>query len=149
MSMSLYGPSSPRATLPRTRRLLASYLVASARISRRCLCSLRPRAVLGTGAPRATLCYKEVIDMRTIPHRELRNDSSKVLAAVKAGETIAVTNNGEIAAILVPPTTSKFDRLVAAGRVTPARNPGHAREIKRVKGRLTSAEVLEDLKGER
>lgn len=38
--------------------------------------------------------------MRTIPHRELRNDSSKVLADVKAGETIAVTNNGEIDLLL-------------------------------------------------
>ena len=87
--------------------------------------------------------------MRTIPHRELRNNSSKVLADVKGGETIAVTNHGEIAAILVPPGTSRYDQLVASGRVTPARNPGHAREIKRVKGTLTIAEVLDDLKGER
>ena len=87
--------------------------------------------------------------MRTIPHRELRNNSSKVLADVKGGETIAVTNNGEIAAILVPPGTSRYDQLVASGRITPARNPGHAREIKRVKGPLTTAEVLDDLKGER
>lgn len=87
--------------------------------------------------------------MRTIPHRELRNNSSKVLADVKAGETIAVTNNGEVTAILVPPATSKFDQLVSAGRVFPAKSPGNARSIKRVKGKLSSAEVLEDLKGDR
>jgi prevent-host-death family protein len=40
---------------------------------------------------------------RTIPHRELRNNSSAVLRDVQAGETIAVTNNGEVVAILVPP----------------------------------------------
>jgi prevent-host-death family protein len=40
---------------------------------------------------------------RTIPHRELRNDSSAVLRAVRDGETIEVTNNGEVVAILVPP----------------------------------------------
>jgi prevent-host-death family protein len=40
---------------------------------------------------------------RTIPHRELRNNSSAVLRDVAAGETIAVTNNGVIVAVLVPP----------------------------------------------
>ncbi|HET7415229.1 MAG TPA: type II toxin-antitoxin system prevent-host-death family antitoxin, partial [Arthrobacter sp.] len=40
--------------------------------------------------------------MSTIPHRELRNESSKILQRVKNGETIEVTNNGEIAATLVP-----------------------------------------------
>ena len=87
--------------------------------------------------------------MRVIPHRELRNNSSKVLADVKAGETIAVTNNGEITAILVPPGASRYDQMVASGRIIPASNPGHAREIKRVKGELTIADVLDDLKGER
>lgn len=40
---------------------------------------------------------------RSIPHRELRNNSSAVLREVAAGETIEVTNNGEIVAVLVPP----------------------------------------------
>ncbi|MHA6628368.1 type II toxin-antitoxin system Phd/YefM family antitoxin [Pseudonocardia sichuanensis] len=40
---------------------------------------------------------------RTIPHRELRNNSSAVLREVRAGETIEVTNNGEVVALLVPP----------------------------------------------
>ncbi|HYH30992.1 MAG TPA: type II toxin-antitoxin system prevent-host-death family antitoxin [Pseudonocardia sp.] len=40
---------------------------------------------------------------RTIPHRELRNNSSAVLREVQAGETIEVTNNGEVVAVLVPP----------------------------------------------
>ena len=39
--------------------------------------------------------------MTTIPHRELRNQSSKILERVKNGETIDVTNNGEIAATLI------------------------------------------------
>jgi hypothetical protein len=30
----------------------------------------------------------------TIPHRELLNNSSRVLREVRAGETIAVTNHG-------------------------------------------------------
>jgi prevent-host-death family protein len=46
--------------------------------------------------------------MATIPHRELRNESSKILERVKNGETIDVTNNGEIAATLIPPSASPF-----------------------------------------
>jgi prevent-host-death family protein len=40
---------------------------------------------------------------RTIPHRELRNNSGAVLREVQAGETIAVTNNGKVVAVLIPP----------------------------------------------
>lgn len=40
---------------------------------------------------------------RTIPHRELRNDSSRILEEVRRGETIHITNHGEIVATLVPP----------------------------------------------
>lgn len=87
--------------------------------------------------------------MRTIPHREMRNNSSKILAEVKAGETIAITNNGEIAAILVPPGATRYEQLIASGRITPARNPGHAREIVRVKSEVKIADVLDDLKGDR
>lgn len=87
--------------------------------------------------------------MRTIPHRELRNNSSKVLAEVKAGETIAVTNHGEISAILVPPTTSKYDQMVAAGLVTPATKPGNAHRIKRIKSGPKSIDVLGELRGDR
>ena len=87
--------------------------------------------------------------MRTIPHRELRNNSSKVLADVKAGETIAVTNNGEITAILVPPSTSAYDQMIAAGLVTPAKSPGHAREFKRVSSKSRSIDVLIELRGDR
>src|SRR4051794_7380325 len=38
----------------------------------------------------------------TIPHREHRNDSSRVLRAVQAGATFEVTNHGEVVAILSP-----------------------------------------------
>ena len=44
--------------------------------------------------------------MTTIPHRVLRNQSSKILERVKNGETIDVTNNGEVAATLIPPAAS-------------------------------------------
>ncbi len=87
--------------------------------------------------------------METIAHRELRNNSGKVLARVKAGETIAVTNHGEITAILVPPGTTEYDQMVAAGLVAPAGSPGHARAIARSQSPLGSAEVLADLRDDR
>ena len=62
--------------------------------------------------------------MTTIPHRELRNQSSKILERVKNGETIDVTNNGEVAATLIPPSASPFERLLLAGNVRPASGPG-------------------------
>lgn len=66
--------------------------------------------------------------MNTIPHRELRNNSSAILARVKEGEVIGVTNNGELAAVLVPPGRSEYDLLVEAGEVMLASDdtPGFA-----------------------
>ena len=48
---------------------------------------------------------------RSIPHRERRNSSSKVLREVQSGETIEVTNNGEVVAVLVPPGRSPMAAL--------------------------------------
>jgi prevent-host-death family protein len=42
--------------------------------------------------------------VRTISHRELRNNSAQVLRAVRSGEVIEVTNHGEVTALLVPPS---------------------------------------------
>src|SRR5258708_36525755 len=46
------------------------------------------------------------VAVRTISHRELRNNSAEVLRAVGAGETIEVTNHGEVAAGVSPPPLS-------------------------------------------
>lgn len=40
---------------------------------------------------------------RTIPHRELRNNSSAILRQAEAGEVFEVTNHGKVVAKLVPP----------------------------------------------
>lgn len=87
--------------------------------------------------------------METIAHRELRNNSSKVLARVKAGETIAVSNHGEIAAVLVPPGSTAYEQMIASGLVTEAASPGHARDITRSTSPLRTADVLDDLRDER
>lgn len=89
--------------------------------------------------------------MRSIPHRELRNNSSKVLAEVKNGEVIEVTNHGEAVAVLMPPSTSPYDRLVAAGRVRVA-DPTRRVDLRRIGRRhlpVSSAEILDDVRGGR
>ena len=55
--------------------------------------------------------------------RELRNQLSKWVARVRAGEELTITDRGKPVARLVPADgESKFDRLVREGVITPARS---------------------------
>ena len=58
--------------------------------------------------------------------RELRQNLSVYLRRVKEGEALDVTEHGRPVARLVPATKSSslWDRMVADGRITPARTPG-------------------------
>lgn len=61
--------------------------------------------------------------------RELRDNLSRYLRRLESGERIAVTAHGRVVAELVPPTSgtgrgSPYDRLVAAGVIRPAEEPG-------------------------
>jgi prevent-host-death family protein len=59
--------------------------------------------------------------MTKIGVRELRQNASRYLRRVAAGETIEVTDRGRPVARLVPVETgSTWDRLVAEGRVSEA-----------------------------
>lgn len=58
----------------------------------------------------------------TVGVRELRENLRAYLVRVKAGEEVVVTERGKPVAKLVAPR-SRFDELVAAGVVTPARRP--------------------------
>lgn len=62
--------------------------------------------------------------VRTIPHRELRNNSSKILDEVRQGETIHITNHGVVVATLVPPLIEPPPL-----GMHPATNPGAWRTI--------------------
>ncbi|MBA2666721.1 MAG: type II toxin-antitoxin system prevent-host-death family antitoxin [Trueperaceae bacterium] len=80
---------------------------------------------------------------KTIPHRELRNHSSEVLRRVQAGETIRVTNHGEVVAILSPPTQGISPRIVVA------KHRGGFSEIPRVRSAETVQDALDALSDER
>lgn len=56
--------------------------------------------------------------VRTIPHRELRNNSSKILEEVRNGETIHITNHGVVVATLIPPQDDR-----PSLHIEPARHP--------------------------
>ena len=56
--------------------------------------------------------------------RDLRDNLSQHLKKVKDGGEVTVTEHGKPIARLVPfDGMSKFDRMVAAGRITPALRP--------------------------
>ena len=85
--------------------------------------------------------------MRTVTHREMRNSSGEILRAVAAGETVQVTNNGRIAALIVPPPIDPIDGLVERGQARAAVVPatGFA-AIRRTKSDVSSAELIDDLR---
>ena len=62
-------------------------------------------------ATRATLR-----SVRSISHRELRNQSGEVLRQVARGETYEVTDHGRVVARLSPPTTGTDLRCVRAAK---------------------------------
>lgn len=86
--------------------------------------------------------------MRTIPHRELRNNSSRILDAVKRGEIIEVTNHGEVVAVLIPPAGSPYARLVAAGKVRLARSGQQFADITPTRSERDPLDVLAEMRGE-
>lgn len=103
----------------------------------------RPRPPANAPERRATLC-----DMRTVTHREMRNQSGDILRHVADGETIQVTNNGQVAALIVPPGTDPLADLVSRGQVRVARTtPSSLRSIVRRKGTADSQAIVADVRG--
>lgn len=56
----------------------------------------------------------------------LNQETAKVLARVKAGEEITLTERGSVIARIVPASAGLLDDLVSAGRVRPATVHGPA-----------------------
>jgi prevent-host-death family protein len=89
--------------------------------------------------------------MERIGVRELRQNASKYLAKVKAGETVEVTERGTLVALLVPPNPALTarDRLIAEGKLLPPESGRPFRFPRRVKGTVDSGVVLDELREER
>ncbi len=84
--------------------------------------------------------------MRTIPHRELRNESSRILREVEAGETFEITNHGQVVAVLSPPGGAPKHNLP----IQPA-NPNARFEDLRpgFKADIPSEQIIDELRGDR
>ncbi|MFI4990310.1 MAG: type II toxin-antitoxin system Phd/YefM family antitoxin [Solirubrobacterales bacterium] len=86
--------------------------------------------------------------MKTVTHREMRNQSGEILRRVANGEAIQVTNNGQVAALIVPPDTDPLAGLVSRGQVRVARNPASSlRSIIRRKSTADSQAITADIRG--
>lgn len=98
---------------------------------------------LALGRQCATVC-----DMRTVTHREMRNQSGEILRQVANGETVQVTNHGQLVARIMPPDTDVLAELVARGQVRPALRPASSlRAIVRRKSAVGSDAVVADVRG--
>jgi prevent-host-death family protein len=89
--------------------------------------------------------------MRSIGIRELRQQASKHLRDVERGETIEVTDRGRPVALLVPvPRSGAVARLVASGRMTPARGDvlDLGEPLESLPGVRLPSEVLSDLRAD-
>ena len=96
------------------------------------------------------MCY--IYAMTRIGIRELRQHASRYLERVKAGEVVEVTERGKLIALLVSPTpaVASRDRLIASGRLIPARGvlqlPTH-RHVASTEN--TASEELADIREDR
>lgn len=84
--------------------------------------------------------------------RELRHRTSEVLARVRRGETIDVTEYGRLVARIVPVAerapTPVLDRLAAEGKVRPAVRPGHRPRMRAGDGTDRLGDALATLREE-
>ena len=102
----------------------------------------------------ATNGYNRIVGSTGI--RELKDNLSRYIRRIEAGERIAITAHGRVVAELVPPGTpkagapSRFDELVASGVIRPPMEDGDPTEnwpdIELPPG--TAAELIDADRGE-
>ncbi|MFD3405589.1 type II toxin-antitoxin system Phd/YefM family antitoxin [Kribbella sp. NPDC058693] len=87
--------------------------------------------------------------MAEVPIRTLNQETARVLARVKQGEEIEITERGVVIARLVPVKSSPTARLLATGSFRPARL---TRPFSRPKGEIRTddeaGELLEQMRDE-
>jgi len=86
--------------------------------------------------------------METVTHREMRNNSGELLRRVEAGESVQVSNNGHVVAVIGPVGADVIDDLLASGQGRPA-TAAVASLIGRSRrpGSIGSAALVEDARG--
>jgi prevent-host-death family protein len=84
--------------------------------------------------------------------RDLRHHTSEVLARVRHGETVDITEHGRLIARIVPAGERTpppiLERLVASGRATLARRPGYRPRMHAANGTDELSETLAAMRDE-
>ena len=79
----------------------------------------------------------------------LNQETSKVLARVKRGEEIILTERGEVIARIIPASAGPLDALISTGRVQPATVRGPAPRPKiPMRGGLEAGTLLQRMRAE-
>ena len=87
--------------------------------------------------------------MGDVSIRMLNQETSKVLARVKRGEQITLTERGEVIARIIPASASPLDALISTGRVQPAAVRGPApRPTIPMRGDLEAGTLLQRMRAE-
>jgi len=90
--------------------------------------------------------------IHSIGIRELRQHASVYVDLVEKGETVDITNRGRLVARLVPArdVESPLERLIAAGIIEPAEDPGSLLDIEPAPpvppGHPTASEILQQMR---
>lgn len=86
--------------------------------------------------------------MDTITHREMRNQSGEILRRVEAGESVQVSNNGRLAALIIPIGGDPLDGLISRGEARAARSSTDTlANVHRVASTLSTRQILDDSRG--
>lgn len=87
--------------------------------------------------------------MNEVSIRTLNQETSKLLARVKRGEEINLTERGKVIARIIPASAGPLDSLISTGSVQPARVHGPApRPTIPMRGGLDSGTLLERMRAE-
>lgn len=93
--------------------------------------------------------------MDTVSVRQLRNDVSRILRRVRAGERLIVTSNGVAVAEIGPlqdrASRPTLEELIASGKVIPPRTRAKPRPARptRFSGPMTTGQILEEHRRDR
>ena len=77
----------------------------------------------------------------------MRNESGEILRHVANGETIQVTNRGQVAALIVPPSSDTLTELISRGQVRLAIRPlASLGSVVRRKAGTDSKTIVDDIR---
>ncbi|MGW5054501.1 type II toxin-antitoxin system Phd/YefM family antitoxin [Actinokineospora sp. NPDC004072] len=88
----------------------------------------------------------------TVGMRELSHHTARVLALVKSGETVEVTERGKTVARIVPAADDRYSQLVAAGLIRQAQEPFRIDDLPEPVPNLadrSTGELLREQRGDR